>query len=250
MKKRIIIGNWKTNKTQAEVQAFFAEVNPVLAQKKHANWCGVAPVFIHLPLVLSLAKEQMVTVAQDANFISTGAYTGTVSYSQLKDLGVNTVIIGHSERREYYHETDAIVNRKINALLTNGMTPILCIGETNSQFEANATDSVCASQLEKAIHGVDERYLDQLIIAYEPIWAIGTGKTATAEIAETTIKKIRLHLSKLTNDALAKKIPILYGGSVKPNNIESLMAQPNIDGALVGGASLSAQDFLSLLGDK
>ncbi|WP_027119400.1 triose-phosphate isomerase [[Mycoplasma] testudinis] len=250
MKKRVIIGNWKTYKKEADVKAFFKEVNKVLKDKKLPVKYGVAPVFVHLGLAKSLASKNMIVAAQDANYIEEGAYTGTVSWTQLKDIGINHVIIGHSERRAYYNETDETVNKKLAVLLSNKMTPILCIGESLKEFESKKTNTVVAGQLKKAIAGIDVKLLEKLIIAYEPIWAIGTGKTATPEIAESTIATIRKELSKLTNAQLAKKTTILYGGSVKPANVEELMKQPNIDGALVGGASLVAKDFLALLGVK
>lgn len=247
MKRRIIIGNWKTNKTQDQVKRFLATVKKNIKNKKNLDLFGVAPVSIHLKLAKKKASRKMQIISQDANYVDCGAYTGTVSWKQLKDLNIKYSIIGHSERRMYYNETDEIVNKKVQALLNNEMVPILCIGETLEEFESKKTNEVCQRQLKNAIAKIDEKKLTNLIIAYEPIWAIGTGKTATAEIAQNTIKNIRLSLTKLTNQKLAKKIPILYGGSVKPENFESLLSQPDIDGALIGGASLVAKDFIKIL---
>lgn len=247
MKRRIIIGNWKTNKTQDQVKRFLATVKKNIKNKKNLDLFGVAPVSIHLKLAKQKASRKMQIISQDANYVDHGAYTGTVSWKQLKDLNIKYSIIGHSERRMYYNDTDEIVNKKVQALLNNEMVPILCIGETLEEFESKKTNEVCHRQLKNAIAKIDEKKLTNLIIAYEPIWAIGTGKTATAEIAQNTIKNIRLSLTKLTNEKLAKKIPILYGGSVKPENCESLLSQPDIDGALIGGASLVAKDFIKIL---
>ncbi|WP_027124161.1 triose-phosphate isomerase [Mycoplasmoides pirum] len=248
MKKRIIIGNWKTNKTQKEVKEFFKILNASLKNKNICCTFGVAPVAIHLELAKSLAPKQMIIAAQDANYISSGAFTGTISWSQLKDIKIKYVIVGHSERRMYYNETDDIVNKKVKNLLENKMIPILCIGENIEEFNNKKTYQVCATQLKKALLNVPIELLSNLIVAYEPIWAIGTGKTATVDIAQNTIKKIRQEIEKIANSNIAKKVKILYGGSVKPDNIESLMKQPDIDGALVGGASLLAKDYLKLLG--
>lgn len=250
MKKRIIIGNWKTNKTKKDVEAFMKVVNAKMKTSEFQGTFGVAPVFVHLELAKKLAPKKMEIVAQDANACESGAYTGTVSWSQLKDIGVKYVIIGHSERRMYYNETDEVVNEKVNAVLTNKMVPILCIGENLTEFNKKQTNTVCGRQLKQALKNIKTELLSKLIIAYEPVWAIGTGKTATPEIAQTTIAYIRKQLAKIAGADLAKKIPILYGGSVKPSNIEVLMKQPDINGALVGGASLDPNDYLKLLGIK
>ncbi|WP_033160254.1 triose-phosphate isomerase [Mycoplasmoides alvi] len=248
MKKKIIIGNWKTNKTQAEVKNFFNELKVHL--KKNIVDCifGVAPVAIHLTLAQSLAPKSMIIVAQDANAVASGAFTGTVSWSQLKDIKIKYVIVGHSERRQYYNETDEVVNQKTKALLENKMVPILCIGENLKEFNQKKTNQVCAKQLKLALKDIDLNLLSNLIIAYEPIWAIGTGKTATSENAQSTIKAIRNELKKIAGNKIANKVPILYGGSVKPTNIKEIINQPDIDGALVGGASLIASDYVKLLG--
>lgn len=248
MKKRIIIGNWKTNKTLNEVEKFIKIVNKKVENISYNGLFGIAPVFIHLLTAKKIATKKMLIVAQDVNFVNNGAYTGTVSWSQLKDIKIKHVIIGHSERRMYYNETDEVINLKVKSLLENGMTPILCIGENLDEFNNNKTNVVCKQQIKNALKNIDVTLLKNLIIAYEPIWAIGTGKTATPEVAQKTIANIRKELEKISDEKLAKKIPILYGGSVKSSNIENLMKQNDIDGALVGGASLDVDEYLKLLG--
>ncbi len=247
MRKTTIIGNWKTNKTIGEVKEFFAAFDRLAERKTISCEYGVAPVFAHLQLAKALARPPMLVAAQDANAAASGAYTGTVSWAQLKDLGVTHAIVGHSERRTIYGETDAAVNEKLKALLGNGMVGILCVGENAAQFDAKQTDAVCAAQLEAALADVDPALAGNLIVAYEPIWAIGTGKTATPQIAQAAIASIRARLARLLSPAIAADVKILYGGSVNPKNVAELVRQPDIDGALVGNASLDPESFAELL---
>ncbi|KJH42131.1 triose-phosphate isomerase [Dictyocaulus viviparus] len=189
----------------------------------------------------------MIVAAQDVNCFSSGAYTGTVSWSQLKDIKINYAIVGHSERRMYYNENDDLVNQKVKSLLENNMVPILCIGERLEEFNAQKINEVCEFQLKNALKNVPVELLSRLIVAYEPIWAIGTGKTSTPENAQKVINHIREVLSTIAGSENAKKVAILYGGSVKPGNIKAIISQGDINGALVGSASLVANNYISLL---
>lgn len=185
--------------------------------------------------------------AQNMHFEEQGAFTGEVSPVALKDLGVQYVIIGHSERREMFNETDESVNRKVMAAFKHGLTPIVCVGESLEEREAGQTNALVGEQVKKALQGLDEAQVKQVVIAYEPIWAIGTGKSSSAEDANEVCAHIRQVVADVFSNEAANSIRIQYGGSVKPANIKEYMAQPDIDGALVGGASLEAQSFLQLL---
>ncbi|QZX49019.1 triose-phosphate isomerase [Mycoplasma sp. E35C] len=248
--KKYIFGNWKTNKTIKEVQAFFNTLNATdLSQQSNVSF-GVAPVFLHLDLANQLKKPECIILAQDANYIKSGANTGTVSYEQLKDMGINHVIIGHSERRTLFHETDELINQKTKVLLENNMTVVLCIGETLEQYEANKTNDVLKEQLLKDLKDINKELFVNLIVAYEPVWAIGTGKTASSQTAQEAIAFVRKVLAEISSTEIASNVPILYGGSVTPDNISELLAQKDINGALVGGASLDATKFIKLIEAK
>ncbi|GGG05340.1 triose-phosphate isomerase [Paenibacillus abyssi] len=246
MRKPIIAGNWKMFKTVSEATAFFADV------KGKAEVDGVESVicapYIALPALVEAAKGTTIAIgAQNLHFEDNGAYTGEISGVMLKDLGVQYVIIGHSERRAYFAETDEIVNKKVQAAFKHGLTPIVCVGEKLEEREAGQTKDVCNVQTTAAFQGLSAEQAAQVVIAYEPIWAIGTGKSSTSEDAEDVIAYIRGVVAGLYNQATADAVRIQYGGSVKPGNIAEYMAQPNIDGALVGGASLEPASYIQLI---
>ncbi|WP_274648549.1 triose-phosphate isomerase [Paenibacillus humicola] len=246
MRKPIIAGNWKMFKTVSEASQFFADV------KGKAEVDGVESVicapFTALPALVEAAKGTSIAIgAQNLHFEDSGAYTGEISGVMLKDLGVKYVIIGHSERRAYFAETDETVNKKVHAAFKHGLTPIVCVGEKLEEREAGQTKDVCKVQTEAAFQGLSADQAAEVVIAYEPIWAIGTGKSSTSEDAEDVIAYIRGIVEGLYGAATAAAVRIQYGGSVKPGNIREYMAQPDIDGALVGGASLEAASYIQLV---
>lgn len=240
MRKPIIAGNWKMNKTAAEGAALVEELKPLV---KDANCDVVVCVpFTDIPAVSAAAKGSNIHVgAQNVHFAEKGAYTGEISADMLKEFGVEYVIIGHSERRQYFGETDETVNKRMHAALAAGLTPIVCIGESLQERETGKTEDVLAVQIEEGFKGVDD--ISKIVIAYEPIWAIGTGKTATAEQANETIAFIRKKCAEVFCPKCAEKVRIQYGGSMNAKNCKELMAMPEIDGGLIGGASLKAEDF-------
>ena len=241
-RKPIVVGNWKMNKTIAETKALVAAVDDKLNDK--ADW-GIATPYLDLPA----AKEakHLIVAAEDMHFKDSGAYTGAVSAAMLKEIGVDWTIIGHSERRQYFGETDETVNLKMLQALKNGINPIVCVGESEAQYDAGETHDVVKTQVTAAYKDVAKEDVEKTVIAYEPIWAIGTGKTATNEIAEDVCGYIRSVIADLYDQETADKIRIQYGGSVKPNTIKALLEQPDIDGALVGGASLKEDSFLAMV---
>ncbi|GIO26357.1 triose-phosphate isomerase [Ornithinibacillus bavariensis] len=247
MRKNIIAGNWKMNKTLAEATQFVAEVKNKIPATDQVEAIVCAP-FPYLASLVEQAKGSNVKIsAQNMHFEDNGAFTGEVSPVMLKDIGVSHVVLGHSERREYFAETDETVNKKAHAAFNHGLTPIICVGETLEQREANETKSLVGEQVRKALEGLSKDQVTQSIIAYEPIWAIGTGKTASSEDANEVCAHIRQVVKELTDAATAEAVIIQYGGSVKPSNVDELLAQSDIDGALVGGASLEADSFLQLV---
>ncbi|WP_164219558.1 triose-phosphate isomerase [Virgibacillus sp. YIM 98842] len=247
MRKIVIAGNWKMNKTLQEAEAFVQEISDKVPADSQVESIICSP-FPFLPSLVEKAKETNVKIAaQTMHESENGAYTGEVSPVMLEDIGITHVIVGHSERREYFAETDESVNRKVHAAFSHGLTPIVCVGETLEQREANKTMDHIESQVKKALKDVREDQVEETIIAYEPIWAIGTGKTASSEDANEVCAHIRQVVKAQFSEAAAEKIVIQYGGSVKPANIKELLAQPDIDGALVGGASLEADSFLQLV---
>ncbi|MWC30874.1 triose-phosphate isomerase [Paenibacillus sp. MMS18-CY102] len=242
----IIAGNWKMFKTVGEATSFFAEV------KGKAEVAGVESVicapFTALPALVEAAKGTSISIgAQNLHFEDNGAFTGEISGVMLADLGVKYVIIGHSERRAYFAESDEIVNKKTHAAFKHGLTPIVCVGEKLEEREAEQTKEVCKVQTEAAFKGLSAEQAAQVVIAYEPIWAIGTGKSSTAADAEDVIAYIRGIVAGLYGEATANAVRIQYGGSVKPNNVAEYMGQANIDGALVGGASLEPASYIQLV---
>ncbi|MDD4003203.1 MAG: triose-phosphate isomerase [Clostridia bacterium] len=242
MRKPIIAGNWKMNNTIRESKALVTELLPLI---KDANCDVVLCVpFTDIKSVVSLTKGSIIKVgAQNVHFAENGAYTGEISATMLKELKVNYCIIGHSERRQYFGETDETVNKKIAACLKYKIKPIVCIGETLQQRESNQTKDILKNQIIEGFKGYKSKDFEKIIIAYEPIWAIGTGKTATAQDANSTIKHIREVLKKYFGLSISQKTRIQYGGSMNAKNAFELMSMPEIDGGLIGGASLKAQDF-------
>ncbi|MBU3112835.1 triose-phosphate isomerase [Clostridium lacusfryxellense] len=246
MRKGIIAGNFKMNKTVAESVILIEEMKPLVKDAK----CDVVvcPTFLALDAVIKAAKGSNIKVgAQNMHFEDNGAFTGEVSPSMLKDMGVEYVIIGHSERRQYFNETDETVNKKIKAAYSHAIQPIFCIGETLSDREGNITEKVLGNQVKLGIDGLTKEQVEKLVIAYEPIWAIGTGKTATADQANETIAFIRATVGGIFGDDVSQKLRIQYGGSVKPSTIKEQMGKSDIDGGLIGGASLKAEDFAGIV---
>lgn len=247
MRTPIIAGNWKMNKTLTEALSFVEEVKGKIpaASKVDAAVCA-SPLF--LAAMVEAAKGTDLKIgAQNASDKDSGAFTGEVSPVALKDLGVPYVILGHSERREYYGETDEFINNKTKKMFEHGLTPILCCGETLEEREGGKFEDVIRTQLTADLAGLTEEQVRNLVIAYEPIWAIGTGKSATEKDAQDSCKFVREVVASLYSQSVADAVRIQYGGSVKPENIKEYMAQPDIDGALVGGASLEPTSFLALL---
>ena len=246
MRKPIIAGNWKMNKTPAEAEALIKELIPLVADAQ----CDVVICTpdVCLPTALELTRGTNIGVgAQNCHFKDSGAYTGETSPATLAAMGVQYVIIGHSERRQYFGETDVTVNLRTKAALANGLTPIVCVGETLEQREDGVTETLIRYQTMQALSGISAEDVLKIVIAYEPVWAIGTGKTATSEQANEVNAIIRDQLAKAYGCDVAEKVRIQYGGSMKPNNASELMAQPDIDGGLIGGASLTAKDFTAIV---
>jgi triosephosphate isomerase len=246
LRKPIIAGNWKMYKTHLEAKDLVKEL------KEKALPAGVevvlCPPFTALATVgEELAGTEIGLGAQDLFWEEEGAYTGEVSPAMLRELGCAYVIIGHSERRQYFGETDESVNKKAKAALRHGLKPIICVGESLAQREAGETNQFVAGQMEKALAGLAPEEIPQVVIAYEPIWAIGTGRSSSGADANQVIGMIRQTIANQFQPALADQVRIQYGGSVKPNNIKEFMDQPEIDGALVGGASLKAADFYGII---
>lgn len=246
MRRPIIAGNWKMNKTYSEAKSLIDEISKLsLNEEVEAVIC---PPFINLSLAVELTKDSKVQVgAQNMYFEEVGAFTGEVSPLMLKDLGVKYVILGHSERREYFKEDDELINKKILSSLSHDLMPILCVGETLEEREAGKEKEKVKEQITRDLQGLSEESFDKLIIAYEPIWAIGTGKTASSQDAEDMCSYIRSLVVELFGPEAGQKVRIQYGGSVKPSNVKEIMDKENIDGALVGGASLEAESFGQLV---
>ena len=240
-----IVGNWKMHKTRAEAAELAKALVAELKDGKHKYLA--APSFTSLETVGAIIKGSNIRLgAQDCAVEEQGAHTGEVSVLQLKDLGVQTIILGHSERRHTYKEDDALINKKVRLALKHGFEVILCVGELLEEREAGKAELVCETQTVKGLEGVSEAELSNIVIAYEPVWAIGTGKTATPEDADTIHAFIRKVIARIYGQAAAEKIIIQYGGSVKPENAAQLMAKENIDGALVGGAALKTETFVPI----
>ena len=246
MRKPIIVGNWKMNKTRDEALKFIYAIKDQVVSNDQVESVICAP----FPYLRCLVKPQGSSLrigAQNMYFEKSGAYTGEVSADMLSLIGVSYVILGHSERREMFNETDESVNKKVHEALTHQLTPIVCVGESLEQRENHTTNQVIEQQTVAALSGLTVDQVKKVVIAYEPIWAIGTGRTATAEQANETIGYIREVVERIYGKEAANAIRIQYGGSVNPANIKELMSQEHIDGALVGGASLDPNSFLSLV---
>lgn len=247
MRKPIIAGNWKMHKTLSEAKSFMEHVNGLVPSKEKVDSVICAPA-LFLDQLVTISKDYDVEIgAQNMHFENSGAFTGEVSPVALADLGVKYVVIGHSERREMFNETDESVNKKTLAAFAHQLTPIVCCGETLEQRENGETNELVGSQVKKALAGLSAEQVKQSVIAYEPIWAIGTGRSSSASDANEVCAYIRQVVSEEFSADVAEAVRIQYGGSVKPENIKEYMAQPDIDGALVGGASLEAESFLQLL---
>lgn len=247
MRRPVIAGNWKMYKTIGEAVDFVGKLRPLVAKSEHCE-VVVAPPFTALRAMAEAAKGSNICVAaQDVHWDKEGAHTGDVSPAMLVDAGCTHVIIGHSERRQDHGETDANVNRKIKAALAAGLVPIVCVGETLAEREAGKTQAVLERQIQGGFAGLTPQDFSRIIIAYEPVWAIGTGRTATPEMAAESHRFIRGLVRQQYGEYLAGRARILYGGSVKPDNIAGLMAQEEIDGALVGGASLRVDSFSAIV---
>lgn len=246
MRKKVIAGNWKMNKNPEEAKKYLQEIIPMVKDAKSEVVLCVP--YIDLKCMVKHATGSNVKIgAQNMHWEESGAYTGEVSGSMLKSIGVEYVIIGHSERRQYFAETDETVNKKVKAAFANELKPIVCVGESLEQREEGKTKEVITTQTRLALDGLTAEQVENTIIAYEPIWAIGTGKTATSEDANNSIKEIRDEICKIYGQNTAERVIIQYGGSVKPANAKELFSTSDIDGALVGGASLKPEDFTEIV---
>jgi len=246
MRKAIIAGNWKMNKTPAEAAALVKELKPLV---KDAS-CDVVvcvPAVDFAAVKAEIEGSNIHLGAQNVHFAASGAFTGELSADMLKASGVEYVIIGHSERRQYFGETDKTVNKRVLAAVAAGLKVILCVGENKEEREAGYTDALVEYQTMIALNGLSAQEVEGVVIAYEPVWAIGTGLTATDEQANETIGVIRKAVARKYGSEVAEKVRIQYGGSMNPKNVKGLMAQPEIDGGLIGGASLKAQDFCQVV---
>ena len=243
MRKPIIVGNWKMNKTNKEAVEFIDAVDPCCHD---GATYGVATSFLALNESIKHAKN-LIVAAENCHFEDNGAFTGEVSVPMLEEIGVKYCIIGHSERRTMFGDTDETVNKKAKRLIAAGITPIVCLGETEAQFDAGETEQVIRSQISGSLADMCPKCVADIVIAYEPIWAIGTGKSATKEIAQNCCHIVRDQVRVMYGDEAADKVRIQYGGSVKPENIAEYMAMEDIDGALIGGASLKADSFKEII---
>ena len=246
-RKTVIAGNWKMNMTATETRKFAEELKRIMPR---AKWCDtvICVPACNITAAVKAFKELRISVgAENLYFEEKGAYTGEISAAMLRDLGVKYVIVGHSERRQYFGETDTAVNRKVHAALDAGLSPIICVGESESQREMGVTQDWIALQVKTALYGVPAERLRRCIIAYEPIWAIGTGKTATAQQAGEVCTAIRATIRVLYGARVARSVTIQYGGSMNPKNAQELLAQPDVDGGLIGGASLKPEQFVEII---
>lgn len=246
-RKTIIAGNWKMNKTVSEMKVYAEEIRDIMPK---AKWCEtvLCVPFVNIPAAVRLFKDCHISIgAQNCHYEDHGAYTGEVTAEMLREVGVKYVIIGHSERRQYYNETDFTVNKKVHAALDAGLQPIICVGESLEQREAGITMELINYQVKAALNGVPAEKMRRVVIAYEPLWAIGTGKTATAEQANEVCEEIRTVIRKLYGARTARAITVQYGGSMNAKNAQELLAQPDVDGGLIGGAALKPEDFVTII---
>lgn len=248
VRRKIVAGNWKMHKTVSEARSYSIEIREAIASREVVCDVMVAPPFTALAAVIRVFENTSVSVAaQNVFWESQGAFTGEISPPMLKEIGCSHVIIGHSERRQYFGETNRSVGRKIKACVREGLVPILCLGETLEQREKGITFPIIREQLFVGLEAVGTMKPEDMVIAYEPVWAIGTGRTATPEQAQEVHKYIRLQLAEVFGQAFAQSVRLLYGGSVKPSNAKSLFTSEDIDGGLVGGASLNKAEFLGII---
>lgn len=245
-REKFIIGNWKMHKTIEEAVSFVAELVPLVQDCHDQVYLAVPFTAIH-PAAEKAKGSRVIIGAQNMNDASEGAFTGEIAARMLIDAGAQFVILGHSERRHYFHETSEFINRKVKKAIKEGLQAIVCVGETSAEHEAGKSQEVVKEQLTATLAGLDERGMHQVMISYEPVWAIGTGDTATPEIAEEMHQFCRKVLAEVVNEAAAEFTQILYGGSVRPENAKQLMEQTDIDGLLVGGASLSLESFVKIV---
>ncbi|HEP6119644.1 TPA: triose-phosphate isomerase [Streptococcus pyogenes] len=246
-RKPIIAGNWKMNKNPQEAKAFVEAVASKLPSTDLVDVAVAAPA-VDLVTTIESAKDSVLKVAaQNCYFENTGAFTGETSPKVLAEMGADYVVIGHSERRDYFHETDEDINKKAKAIFANGLTPIVCCGESLETYEAGKAVEFVGAQVSAALAGLSAEQVASLVLAYEPIWAIGTGKSATQDDAQNMCKAVRDVVAADFGQEVADKVRVQYGGSVKPESVKDYMACPDVDGALVGGASLEADSFLALL---
>jgi triosephosphate isomerase (TIM) len=247
MRKKLIAGNWKMYKAPADAQAFVAALLPHVWEHERDE-IVLCPPFVNIPAVVEATRGSKIEVGgQDMFWEKEGAYTGAISGSMLRAAGCTHVILGHSERRQYFGETDDTVNRKLRAALVAGLKPIVCVGEVLEEREAGVTEDILRRQCSVAFREIAGGGAHPIVVAYEPVWAIGTGKTATPELAAEAHRVIRAEAANAFGDDVAAKMRILYGGSVKPDNANALMSQAEIDGALVGGASLDPKSFAAIV---
>jgi triosephosphate isomerase len=246
-RKKLMAANWKMYKNPDQTRDYFRDFLPLVAGHTR-NEIAVCPPYIDLYVAVEDTKGSNVNIgAQDLYWEKEGAYTGEICPGMLRDIGCTHVIIGHSERRQYFGETDDMVNFKLKAALEAGLTPIVCVGEVLEEREANLTEDVLRRQCLRAFHAISGKKAAKLVVAYEPVWAIGTGKTATPQLASEAHLLIRGEAAKAFGDEFSNNLRILYGGSVKPENVKALMAENEIDGALVGGASLDPKSFAAIV---
>ncbi len=246
----LFLGNWKMNLMSAEVRAFAAQFNELFSPNPSGKSdAGFAPAFTSIGAALEAfgSQSQVLIGAQNVHWLDSGAHTGEISAPMLKELGAKFVIIGHSERRQFYGETDGAVSKRAKTAISHGLTAVVCIGETKEQFEAGITANIVDAQLDGSLSGLTAAECANLVLAYEPVWAIGTGLAATPEIAAKVHLQIRRKLITLFGAAAGESLPILYGGSTTPKNVAELLSQKNINGALVGGASLKPDVFWELI---
>ena len=242
MRQPFIAGNWKMNKTQKETKEFIAKLIPLVRDAKAE--VGLMVPFTDIKEAKRAAKGTNIKIgAENVHWAESGAFTGEISAAMLKELKVDYVVIGHSERRQYFGETDETVNLRTRAALQNRIKPIVCVGETLEERESGKTEDVLYRQIVEGLKGMKSKDFDKIVIAYEPVWAIGTGKTATAQDANDTIRYIRSVIAKKFHPSNAEKVRIQYGGSMNAKNVDELMAMPEIDGGLIGGASLDPETF-------
>ena len=247
MRKPIIAGNWKMYKDVAESMELANGIKREIYNVENVE-IVISPTFVNLPNVCDMLTEANIGVAaQNCYWEDEGAFTGEISVPMIKKIGCKYVIIGHSERRKYFGETDETVNKKVKAVIDGGLIPIMCVGETLEEREAGKTMEVVETQITGGLKDLNEEFISPLIIAYEPVWAIGTGKTATREQAQEVHAMIRLLLKDMYSDSLSDGMRVLYGGSVKPDNIIELMEEKDIDGGLIGGASLKSEGFIDII---